>query len=226
MSEITLAFTIQPALAPAADSEQVQTSFGAVHWRERPGGSTAIELFDLGSGHDHRALAVAARKLGASRLLAVATDAEVVAPCFPTDYLDFSSNRPTTFFEQSGYGYLSQDPPFCPEMIAALSHSGAIAASNLAVLDALPEESAREWWHRHGVDLFTSGSQPLGLLARELGLCVAVLCLPDNRLDSVLIGQLATLLAVDRNCSCHLPFTKARERGILAEAWEADLLRC
>ena len=210
-----------------AARQSVHTPFGAVAYDD-----TASDLIVLAAAAaDPRANAYAARWLGAERVIAVLTEPSVSQPVLPVDFIEFTSGRPTTFFEVVGTGYVQQQPPFCAELSAALHGAdaalhgagaalhGAGAAQNglLLILDELPQPAARQWWRSRGVDYFTTQSQPDGALCRELEMCWAVLLTPPG-FDLLPWLPGARLPAV-RSCPCPQTMQFARQSGRLPADW-------
>lgn len=207
------------AQIPNPKSQQVETPFGVVNythstingrdtlWLNRLNPQSPISnlkspISNLQNPLDPRAIATAARLLGAERVIGLVRDPNANRPLLPTDFIEFTSGRPTTFFETIGAGYVQQDPPFCPELSQALQSAGAEPAGTLLVRDELPNPAERAWWQAHGLSLITSETQPEGALCRELELCYAVLVVPAAMDIAPLLETMLAHLPVDRQCSC------------------------
>ncbi len=200
----------QPAYTAA---HSARTPFGAVAY-----GRITDELIVLAAAAaDPRANAYAARWLGAERVVAVLTEPAVTQPVLPVDFIEFTSNRPTTFFETVGAGYVQQSPPFCAELTDALSRAGAAPQGVLLILDQLPQPAAHEWWRSQGIDYFTTWSQPEGALCRELEMCWATLLTPPGFEAVAWLGGVA--LPAARTCLCPQTMRFARQSGKLPADW-------
>lgn len=196
-----------------ADRQSVRTPFGAVAYDD-----TAPDLIVLAAAAaDPRANAYAARWLGAERVIAVLAEPSLSQPVLPVDFIEFTSNRPTTFFETVGAGYVQQAPPFCPELTAALASAGAAQEGLLLILDELPPPPTRQWWRSQGIDYFTTWSQPDGALCRELEMCWAVLLTPPG--FDLLLWLRGVSLPASRACPCPQTMQFARQSGRLPADW-------
>lgn len=193
--------------------QSVRTPFGAVAYAQTASGLIVLAAVAA----DSRANAYAARWLGAERVVAVLTEPSISQPVLPVDFIEFTSGRPTTFFETVGAGYMQQSPPFCAELTAALGRAGAAQDGLLLILDQLPQPAARQWWRSQGVDYFTTWSQPEGALCRELELCWAVLLTPPD--FDVLAWLHGVALPASRGCACGQTMQFARQSGKLPADW-------
>ena len=109
---ITLAVLDYRMPSRAASSPDIlETPFGPVAGR-RTAGTITLAAATL---PDPRAAAYAARLAGAERVLAVILEPDLTQPTLPRDFIEFTDERPTTFFETVGTGYVQQQPPFCRE---------------------------------------------------------------------------------------------------------------
>lgn len=204
-----------------------QTPFGVVEWvRFEVAGRPILFLARQARGDDGRpqpvdprAVALAAKLLGAGRALGLLTDAEVNRPVFSNDYLDFTHGRPTTFFETMGAGYIQQEPPYCPELQAALAASGAQMLSSLLVVNEWPRPAVEQWWRGQGIALISTASQPEGALCRELELCYAALAVPDIGALTPLLPEVVSALPKNKACGCDQLLLATRQSGKLAEQW-------
>lgn len=211
---ITLAVLDYRMPARAASSPDIlETPFGPVAGR-RTAGTITLAAATL---PDPRAAAYAARLAGAERVLAVILEPDLTQPTLPRDFIEFTDERPTTFFETVGTGYVQQQPPFCPEMTTALGAAGARQGGNLLILDNLPAPDTRAWWRNQGVAAFTTHSQPEGALCRELEMCWATLLVPPNFDLSGWPGGVN--LPSPRACACGHAMQFARRAGKLPPDW-------
>lgn len=202
--------------------QTAETPFGHVNYEEIETNKGVIVLYRTPGGNP-KSLAYAARALGGTRVIGIVRDSGVEKPSTPTNYLEFTSGRPTTFFESIGTGYVQQNPPYCPELRQTLLASGVQETGNLLILDKLPASDVRSWWLAHQVSLISRDTQPEGALCRELELCYAVLALPQTaRLTDMLLNIL-TYLPEERNCGCDQLMATARKFGKLTADWFDNL---
>jgi purine nucleoside phosphorylase len=205
-------------LQPAASGkhEQINTPFGPVGYKRSEAQGRQVIWLDrlapqppiqnpkskIQNPLDPRAIALAARLLGAERVIALVRDPNATRPLLPPDFIEFTTGRPTTFFETIGAGYVQQDPPFCPELSQALQSAGAEPAGTLLVRDQPPVPAERAWWNERGLTLITTETQPEGALCRELELCYAVLVIPAGMDISTLLATMLAHLPPERQCAC------------------------
>ncbi|MCI0576242.1 MAG: hypothetical protein L0331_08515 [Chloroflexi bacterium] len=198
----------------------VETPFGRVYCRlEQVSERSIVFLARQPARPDPRAIACAARRLGATRVVGVVRDAAVERPVTPADFIEFTSGRPTTFFETIGAGYVQQDPPYCPELRGALLATRVAAGGVLLVVATHPTPVVRQWWAERGVHLISTESQPEGALCREMELCYTVLALPETRPIAPLLDGLVERLPAERGCACGQTLAVARQLGRLPEDW-------
>lgn len=111
----------------------------------------------------------------------------------PSDIIDFTKRRPSTFFEGQGLGFIRQYPVFCPQL-------------KLAIATALTDNNIS--FHRDGVYICTEGPRletpaeikcfrligadmvgmtlaPEVFLARELEMCYAPICYITNYAEGI-----------------------------------------
>ncbi|MBY6277546.1 MAG: hypothetical protein CWE10_15310 [Symbiobacterium thermophilum] len=187
------------------------------------------------AGTDPRALIYAAKAAGASAVLAAAR-VEPVIPLLepgdlvvPVDVIDLTRLLPPTFFVGRGYGFIRLDPPFCPELSAALyatarektprAFRGATYVGLDGSREATPAE--RRMYRAWGADVVGSGLVPEAFLARELELCYAALTVVREAQADVLavLERAAQLAPVRRSCSCGRAMAGARAQGLIGEDW-------
>ncbi len=156
-----------------------------------------------GGGHsvpphrvNYRANIWALRQLGASVCLATAACGsltEAIPPgalCLCDQFLDFTKNRPTTFFdgEDGRVRHADMTEPYCPELRALLSASAGDLGLRLGeratyVCTEGPRfETPAEIraYARLGGDLVGMTGVPEVVLAREAGLCYATVAISTN----------------------------------------------
>ncbi len=111
----------------------------------------------------------------------------------PHDLIDETRSRETTFFKDTGIGFIRQDQPFCPEMRWALHesvHHSGVAHHEEAVYvctEGPRLESPAEIRKLRiiGGDLVGMTLIPETFLARELEMCYAPVCYLTNYAEGV-----------------------------------------
>ncbi len=166
------------------------------------------------------ALAYAAKAIGATQVLAIIRDTAVSTPTTPNDFIEFTNGRFTTFFNKIGTGFIQQTPPFCPELRQALINNVAKDGNTILIRDTQPNPTEREWWHKKGIKMLTTHSQPEGALCRELEICFAVLAVPQTFNLSDWLPQLLAHISIKRTCECGNTMTFSRKIGKLPNDWQ------
>ncbi len=203
--------------------QTAETPFGSVDFQPiNLNEKIAIVLY-RSPQQNPKSLAYAARTLGGSRVITIIRDGAVERPSTPTNFIEFTSGRPTTFFETIGTGYIQQNPPFCAELRGALLAADVQEISNLLILDALPTLDIRAWWQDHHIDLISTQTQPEGTLCRELELCHAVLALPEALFLSTILPEISAQLPTQRSCDCDQTMAMARKFGKITADWFENL---
>lgn len=148
---------------------------------------------------NYRANIYAAKELGAERILSWSGPG-AIDPSFhpgelilPDDLIDLTRNRPSTFFEGKGIGFIRQNPVFCPEIrrayasavqeIATPCHSRGTYVCTQGPRLETPAEI--RYMHQIGGDVVGMTLAPEGFLARELEICYAPLCYISNYAEGV-----------------------------------------
>jgi 5'-methylthioadenosine phosphorylase len=202
----------------------IETPFGPIVYRKLGAAEEDPILIFRRFHDDPRPQAYAARALGGTRVISIVRDdVGVERPSTPSNYIEFTSERPTTFFETIGTGYVQQDPPYCPELRQSLLAAGAGETGNLLVVDKPPAPDVRAWWQDHGVSLISVETQPEGALCRELELCYAVLALPQTARPDVLLPDILAHLPTERGCGCDQLMATARKFGKITADWFENL---
>lgn len=199
--------------------QQIHTPFGSVSYRIQGEIGFLARPVNLTPYYHPPALAYAAKALGATRVLIIARDTMATEPTLPSDYVEFTNGRFTTFFAKIGTGYVQQDPPFCPEMCAALLSTGVVEGASLLVVEHQPKPTVQRWWQAQGITLITTLTQPEGALCRELELCVAVLALPAKIHLDPLVTAVQSYLPATRACTCKHTMAFAKKIGKLSMDW-------
>ena len=156
---------------------------------------------------NYRANIYAAKSLGVTRIVAWTGPGAVsrnVRPgdlVLPDDLLDFTRNRPSTFYEGKGIGFLRQSPVFCETLRRALRgaakrsrggtrseggrrlHSGGTYACTEGPRLETPAEI--RFLARAGADLVGMTLCPEAFLARELEICYAPVAYVTNYAEGV-----------------------------------------
>lgn len=159
---------------------------------------------------NYRANIYAAKRLGVERIVAW-TGPGAISPKYrpgdlvvPDDLLDFTRNRPSTFYEGKGIGFLRQYPVFCETLRGALRsaldsreggklriggrgagrfHSGGTYACTEGPRLETPAEI--RFLARAGADLVGMTLCPEAFLARELEICYAPVAYVTNYAEGV-----------------------------------------
>ena len=153
---------------------------------------------------NYRANIYAAKSLGVTRIVSW-TGPGAIAPklrpgdlVLPDDLLDFTRNRPSTFYEGKGIGFLRQFPVFCETLRSALlraakrRHAGSGAgrfhpSGTYACTEGPRLETPAEvrFLARAGADLVGMTLCPEAFLARELEICYAPVAYVTNYAEGV-----------------------------------------
>ena len=187
------------ALGSRLGTRRVRTPYGVsnpVHLHEREG----YRYFFLSRHGEHgydttapyvnyRANIFAAKTLGVERIIAWSGPGIVsrrMRPgdlVLPDDLLDFTRNRPSTFFEGRGIGFIRQFPVFCGTVRKSLLDAGKHGADDLRLLDGgtyactegprLETPAEVRFLARAGADMVGMTLCPEAFLARELEICYA-----------------------------------------------------
>jgi 5'-methylthioadenosine phosphorylase len=195
--------------APAKNT--IDTPFGPASFSVVTMGGREAGLFRRDG--DPRARTVAAKELGAERIIGVFNGAalnRLLKPgdcLIPDDLIDQTRGGPTTFFTTRGLGYVQMTPPFCSETRAALV-SGARAGRlfDLGTAVACPPRpitpAEAKAWRALGGDVAVWGLAPEWSLARELELCYAALVVVSESLTADQIAPFIAALPAERQCNC------------------------
>ena len=145
---------------------------------------------------NYRANIYAAKSLGVTRIVAWTGPGAIsrkVRPgdlVLPDDLLDFTRNRPSTFYEGKGIGFIRQAPVFCERLRVALRsvahrrdggkrlHFGGTYACTEGPRLETPAEI--RFLARAGADLVGMTLCPEAFLARELEICYAPVAYVTN----------------------------------------------
>jgi len=161
------------------------------------GGMRVLFLARHGPGHtipphrvNYRANVDALRSLGAEAIVtvsAVGSLREELPPgtfVLPSQFLDFTKQRPTTFFDGGKVYHVSLADPFCPELRQAAAEAGRAVGAPFAegkcyVCVEGPRFSTRaeSAFYRTLADVIGMTLVPEVTLARERGVCYACLAM-------------------------------------------------
>jgi len=148
---------------------------------------------------NYRANIYAAKELGVERIFAwtgpgsLREDFRPGDFVIPTDLLDFTRGRKSTFFENGGLGFVRQSPVFCPEISSVLEkvlselslprHSGGTYVCTEGPRLETPAEIRA--FRKLGAELVGMTLIPEVFLARELEICYGALCYVTNYAEGV-----------------------------------------
>ncbi len=238
-------------LGVLSDERTVQTPYGqagpfALRQMEYQPGIWILPYFGGPNRTDPRATLWAAKELGVQRILAwdsvIGLDhdlrrGDVVQP---RDYIDWTKHQPTTFFENTGAGYISQAPPFCPDISAAIRRHLPSAKSAIYLGGEGPrrETAAEASMFQHwGAQVRGLNLVPEVYLAKELELCFAAIGVVSvlgadrahvsgqgqvREADQSILTALPMIFAeISQSpaCGCDHLQQGPRQRGVLASNW-------
>lgn len=159
----------------------------------------------------------------------------------PSDVIDLTYGQEYTFFIGKGYGFLPQNPPFCPYLRStlfqalhdvsadwllserpALFRRGTYAALNY---DNTTPADLQAW----NIDAVGTAGVPAVFLARELEMCYALVgCMCTNQQSiiqqSIVLHALQKITQGDgkeRSCRCQVAMQTVRERGLVGNDWHS-----
>ncbi len=242
-------------LGPFVEERTVDTPYGQVgpfalrlslRKPEQQPGTWVLPYFGGPNRTDPRATLWAAKELGVQRILAwdsvIGLDhnlrrGDVI---LPRDYIDWTKHQPTTFFENTGAGYISQVPPFCPDISAAITQHLPAAKPVIYLGGEGPRrETAAEasMFQQWGAQVRGLNLVPETYLAKELELCFAAVGVVSvlgadrphvsgqgqvREADQSILAALPHILddiSQPPTCGCDHLQQGPRQRGILASDW-------
>jgi 5'-methylthioadenosine phosphorylase len=189
--------------------ERVETPFGSVG-NIHLFSSAGISFYFLSRHGDvgytcaapfvnYRANIWALKSLGVERIVAwsgpgvINPAMEVGGYAVPHDLIDFTKQRPSTFFTRRGLGFIRMAEPFCPTLRHALLY--AVGERRIPVYDEavyLCTEGPRletpaeiRLFYSYGADLVGMTLIPEAFLARELEICYGAVCYLTNYAEGV-----------------------------------------
>jgi len=151
---------------------------------------------------NYRANIYALRDLGVTRIVswsgpgAINTDYRIGQFVIIDDIIDETKNRPTTFFEGAGIGFVRQSPTFCPDLrnharnaisgLAECAFGGTYVCTEGPRLETAAEIRKFEVCGAHLVGMTLA---PEVFLAKELEMCYAAICYVTNYAEGVKPGD-------------------------------------
>ncbi|MGV8176159.1 MAG: MTAP family purine nucleoside phosphorylase [Methanothrix sp.] len=187
-------------------ADEVETPYGRVPiLRSRIKGIKAVFISRHGRSHlpphrvNYRALICAARRAGADAIISTNSVGSMAGhPAgsifLPTDFVEFTSCRPNTFFEDRAV-HVDMSQPYCPILRSALlkaaSDLGKPAAEGVYVCAQGPhlESPAQIRMMREFGDVVGMTGYPEVVLAREAKMCYASLCVVTNPAAGMAEGE-------------------------------------
>ncbi len=207
----------------------LNTPFGLAMFatREHVGGTWAVLLDE----QNPYAALYAAKAQGVTRVI----EAVSVQPCdrllepgdllIPSDLVDLTHGRRSTFFTNRGYGFIGQAPVWCPQTRQALITAAqaitprTFVRGTLAVGEVDTQIEDARTWNAHALAVT---SAPAAFLAKELELCYAVIAIVGGAASergNAVIAKLMQHLPDERTCACGSTMQPARERGLISDDW-------
>ncbi len=194
------------ALGPRLATRRVRTPYGyasPVHLHEKEGVRFLFLSRHGEKGYErtapsvnYRANIYAAKALGVERIIAWTGPGIIrrtLRPgdlALPDDLLDFTRDRPRTFFSGSGIGFIRQFPVFCGDVRAALLREGKRVEQETRLVDGgtyactegprLETPAEVRFLARAGADMVGMTLCPEAFLARELEICYAAVAYLTN----------------------------------------------
>jgi 5'-methylthioadenosine phosphorylase len=188
---------IRTPFGPSAPIHKIDTIDGDVYFLSRHGesGYTVAAPYV-----NYRANIWALKELGVRRIVAwsgpgaIDPSLEIGELVVPADIIDETRGRGSSFFENTGLGFLRQNPPFCPCLTGALrneivARGGRRRESDVYVCTQGPRlETPAEIrkFASYGATLVGMTVAPECFLARELEICYCPICYVTNYAEGVI----------------------------------------
>jgi 5'-methylthioinosine phosphorylase len=178
-------------------ADEMETPYGKVKfWRTRLKGHKALFIPRHGEIHvpphrvNYRAIIWMIKASGATRVIATNTVGTMcchpIGSFFiPQDFIEFTKCRPSTFYEDRAV-HVDMSQPYCPQLQSCLAQAvhlnGLEVSQGVYVCSEGPhlESPAQIDMIRRFGDVVGMTGYPEVVLARELGLCYASLCIITN----------------------------------------------
>lgn len=148
---------------------------------------------------NYRANIWALKELGVERIISwsgpgiINPSFEVGSYAVPSDIIDQTRNRASTFFTKGGLGFIRMSNPFCGDLRHALIYS--LASLGLKTFDEavyvcaegprLETPAEIRLFHSYGADIVGMTLAPEAFLARELEMCYAPVCYLVNFAEGI-----------------------------------------
>jgi len=148
---------------------------------------------------NYRANIWALKELGAERIVSWTGPGAINEQFHPGDYvipedvIDLTKNRPNTFYENKGLGFIRQNPVFCPEIRYTLrraagqsgirTHEGGVYLCTEGPRLETPAEI--NFFRQIGSDMVGMTLVPEVFLAKELEICYGTLCYISNYAEGI-----------------------------------------
>jgi 5'-methylthioadenosine phosphorylase len=178
-------------------SDRIETPYGSVEVRStRLQGKNVIFIARHGDKHipphkvNYRAVISAVKSSGATRAISINTVGTMsyypVGSFFlPLDFVEFTKARPNTFFDDRAV-HVDMSQPYCPELLSSLRN--AMLEMSIQPFEGVYvcaegphlESPAQIRMMRQFGDVVGMTGYPEVVLAKELGLCYASLCIVTN----------------------------------------------
>jgi len=143
---------------------------------------------------NYRANVHALHQLGVERIIAVNAVGAINKEfkpgdiVVPHDFVDFTKQRPTTFYDEAPVTHIDMSQPYCPELREALIKCAerlGLSVRSYAVLvctegPRFETPAEIEMFRRLGFDIVGMTGVPEAVLARELEICYAAVCFVSN----------------------------------------------
>lgn len=181
---------------------ELKTPYGIAHALiEKAGGREIVFLPRHGPKHsvpphkiNYRANICALNKMGVERVIAtnaVGAINQIFKPgdfVVPHDFVDFTKNRRTTFYDKAPVTHIDVTEAYCQQMRESLVEAAknvGIQARDEAVLvctegPRLETPAEINMFRKMGCDLVGMTSFPEVVLSKELGMCYASICYVSN----------------------------------------------
>lgn len=148
---------------------------------------------------NYRANIWALKELGVERIIAWTGPGAINERFHPGDYvipsdiIDFTKNRPYTFYEKKGLGFIRQSPVFCPEIrevLKVITRESGIRTHEEGVYlctegPRLETPAEVNFFKQIGSDMVGMTLVPEVFLAKELEICYGALCYISNYAEGI-----------------------------------------
>jgi len=191
-----------------ADSFELDSPFGKSGIIHSFGGKTPFYFLSRHGdfGYDitapfvnYRANIWALKLLGVERIISWSQPGSLVparAPgsfCVPDDIIDQTRNRASTFYKNTGLGFIRLGEPFCPEIRKSLNDTLSSAGADFRKSGVycctegprLETPAEVKMFRKMGADMVGMTLAPEAFLARELEICYASVCMMSNFAEGI-----------------------------------------